>query len=197
MKFYHWQKCHKMQIHFFVPQGVEIKLIFGLWAAIFEIFEISIFRHGISNLKKSRKVPYIYALCFYPKWVEVKLIFALRVAVFEIRADFQNSIRHDIWNLEKGPKLVYTLFLPHGVEIDLIFGLRAAIFEVQAYFQNFRIWAWNLDFEGRSKSFIFTLLPQGVEIKHILVLRAAVRDTAHFKISIHGHEIWNVKQGPN
>ena len=37
MKLYHWQKFKKTQMDVFLPQGVEIKIIFGLRAAVFEI----------------------------------------------------------------------------------------------------------------------------------------------------------------
>ncbi len=88
----------------------------------------------------------------------------------------------------KVPKLHSTLFLPQGVEIKLIFALLAAIFKIRAYFQNFHIWAWNLEFEDRSQSCIYTLLkPQGVEIKPIFALRTPVFE---IRANLQSFHIW-------
>ncbi len=53
--------------------------------------------------------------------------------------------------------------------------VRVAVSEILADFINFHIWAWNLEFEERSQSWICTLiLLHGVKIKLIFALRAAV-----------------------
>ncbi len=79
----------------FLPQRVEIEVIFALRAAVPRygpIFKITIFGHETWNLKKGPEVA-IWTL-FLPQGVEIELIFALRAAVSEIRADFEN---YHIW----------------------------------------------------------------------------------------------------
>ncbi len=97
-------------------------------------------------------------------------------------------------------KVAYTLSTPVGwnwAHICSTMCLGVAVSEILADFLNFHIWAWNPEFEERSQSCICSLfLSQGVEIKHIFSLRATVFEIrANFKISIFGHEIWNLKKG--
>ena len=106
----------------FLPQGGQIKLIFALREAVFEIraiFKISIFGHEIRKLKKGPKS----CICtlFLPQMVEIKHIFVLQADVSEIQAVFQNF--HDRacdLELKKDPKVAYVLyFYPRGVKMSL------------------------------------------------------------------------------
>ncbi len=121
---------------FFLPQGVEIKLIFALQAAIFEI------RTDFPNF-------HIWAWnqiwrqdSFYPIGSKLSLFFTLWAAVSEIRTDFQNC-HIWAWNLAIGQSCTYIFFLPQGVGIELIFALRAAVSDTGQFSKNCHIWAWN------------------------------------------------------
>ncbi len=76
-------------------EGVDIELIFALWAAVSEIRanvqNCHIWAWNVASRQISRSCT--YAL-FLPKGVEIELIFALLAAVSEIQAKFQNR---DIW----------------------------------------------------------------------------------------------------
>ncbi len=55
----------------FLPQGVEIKLIFALWEAVSAIFKIAIFGHEIWALAKVTEVAHI--TFFLRQGVEIDL----------------------------------------------------------------------------------------------------------------------------
>ncbi len=105
------------------------------------------------------------------------------------------------WNLEfqeRSQSCMCTLFLPHGVESKLIFDLLAAVFKIRGDFQNFHIWAWNLELEERSQScIVLSFYPRGSKLSlYSLYWQPISRYGLIFKISIFGHEIWNLKIGP-
>ena len=133
---------------------------------------------------------------FYPDGAEIELVFAPSVAVSEIQANFQNC-HIWTWNLEfekSSRSCIWTLFLPHGGRNGAYFRSTGSGSEIRADFQNYPIWV--LEFEKSAKSCIWTLfLPQGVEIELIFALRAVV-SRAIFKITIFGHETWNLKKVP-
>ena len=153
----HFPKFHKLHIHVYSisTSGVEIELIFTLWAAVM-IFKIAIFGHEIWSLAKVPEVAHI--TLFPPKVFKIELIFALRAVVSEMRANFQNC-RICAWNLAIGQSArscTYTLFLRQGVELELIFALRATVSEIWADFQNCHIWAWNLTTGQSSRKCTYT-----------------------------------------
>ena len=103
----------------FVSQGVEIDLIFTVWAAVSEIkadfqnFHIHVWARNWAIVQSSRSCT--YAL-FLPQGVKIELIFSLRAAVFEICGRFSKC---HIWarNLEIGQSsksCTYTLSTPGG-----------------------------------------------------------------------------------
>ncbi len=100
----------------FLPQRVEIELIFALRPAVSEIQ--GDFRNwhieawNLATGKSSRSCTYQYAL-FLPQGVKIKLIFTLRAAFSEIQADFQKChILHESFDhkWQKFEKLHILLF---------------------------------------------------------------------------------------
>ena len=87
----HLPKFQKLHLYSISTSGVEIKLIFTLWAAFSEIradlqtCHIWAWNLAIGQSARSRT----YTL-FLPQEVEIGIIFALRAVVSKIRADFQN-----------------------------------------------------------------------------------------------------------
>ena len=81
-----------------VSHGVEIELIFALWAAVSEIQNCHIWAWNLAFGQSSRSCTYTL---FLPQGGEIDLIFTLRAAVSEIWADFQNC-HIWAWNLGIG-----------------------------------------------------------------------------------------------
>ncbi len=76
-----WKSARSCLWAVFLPQEVEIEVIFSLRVAVSEIwadFKTAIFGHETWNLKKVPEV--VYVPSFYPRGVEIELIFALRAA---------------------------------------------------------------------------------------------------------------------
>ncbi len=90
----------------FLPQGGQIKLIFALREAVFEIraiFKISIFGHDIRNLKKGPKV----MLSFCPKGSRLSLLLLYGQPFPSYRQIFKISI---FWkNMKPGMKKAWNL----------------------------------------------------------------------------------------
>ena len=86
----------------FLPQGVEIELIFGLRAAISGIWpdfqNCHIWAWNLAIGQSARSCTYTL---FLPQGVEIELIFALRAAISEIQANFQNC-HIWAWNMAIG-----------------------------------------------------------------------------------------------
>ena len=89
-----------------LSQRVEIKLIFPVWAAVFEIrADFQNFHIWTWNLKFEGRCQSWICTLFLPQGVEIKLIFAVRAAVF--------GMISGIWR--KVPKLhMYSLSAPRS-----------------------------------------------------------------------------------
>ena len=145
----------------FLPQGIEIDIIFALRAAVSEVwanFKNCHIGHETWPLAKVPEVAHIPS--FYPTGSKLTLFFTLRAAVSDIYGSiFKIAIfGHGTFWLKIGRYLgklayfcstgrvfrdtgryltrscTYTLFLPQGVEIELIFTLRAAVSEITSQF---------------------------------------------------------------
>ncbi len=132
---------------------------------------------------------------FLPHWVEIELIFALRTAVFEIRADFQN-FRIRAWNLEledRSHSCISTLFLPQREKLSL-FLLYWQPFRDTCRFSKFPYLGMESGiWKQIPKLHMYFLSTPGVQIKLIFALRKTVFEIRTiFKISMFGHEIWNL-----
>ncbi len=80
-------------VHSFYPHGVEIKLIFALRRAIFEIwadFKIFLFGHEIWNLKKGSKVVYVHS--FFPRGSKLTSFSVYEQSFSRYRMIFKMSI---------------------------------------------------------------------------------------------------------
>ena len=107
----------------FLPNGVEIELLFALRAAVSKIqanYKIAIFEHETCQLAKIPKVAHTFS--FYPKGSKLML--------FSLPWDMGRFSYCHIcaWNLaiDKSSKsCTCTLFLPQGVKIELIYALCA------------------------------------------------------------------------
>ncbi len=176
----HLPKFQKLHIYSISNSGVEIELIFPLWASVSEIhddfqnFHIWAWNSFIGQSSRGRT-----CTLFLPQQVKIELIFALRAVVSEIWADFKKC-HIWAWNLAIGQSTrscSYTLFLPLGVKIELILALWAAVSKIQADFQNCLIWAWNMAIGQSARSHTYTIVrPQGVETEPIFALRAAISE---------------------
>ena len=77
-----------------IPQRVQIKLLFALWQAVFEIESILIYATLTStwrDLERSNVILSAYMLYMYtliPQGPKIKLLFALRQADLEIEPIF-------------------------------------------------------------------------------------------------------------
>ena len=129
-----------MHAKLYIPQSVEIELIFAIRAAVSEIradlLNCHIWPLNLAIDKGSRSCTYTL---FLPQVSKLGLfsLYRQRIPRYE-QPDFQNY-RIWAWNLastKTSRSCTYTLFFPWGVEIELIFALRAAISEIQAIFQN-------------------------------------------------------------
>ncbi len=89
----------------FLPQGVEIELIFTLRAAVSEIqadFQhCHIWTWNLAIGQSSSSCTYNF---FLPQGVEIELIFALRAAIYEIQGNFQNIV-YILPKLRPSPKV--------------------------------------------------------------------------------------------
>ncbi len=110
----HTQSSRSCTYTRFLFQGVEIELIFTLWAAVSKIW--ADFQNWVWNLaigQSSRSCTYTL---FLPQGGEIELIFTLWAAVSKIWGDFQNC--HLDMKLDKWPKFqklhLYPLSAPRG-----------------------------------------------------------------------------------
>ena len=130
-----WGKVPKLHMYF-LPQGVNSKLIFTLRAAIFEIrANFQNFYIWAWNLEFDDRSQSCISTLFLPQRVKIKIIFGLRTSVFEIWTNFQN-FHIWVWNLEfeeRSLSCICNLFVTHGVEIQLIFALRAGVLEIDLF----------------------------------------------------------------
>ncbi len=80
----------------FLPQRVEIELIFALWAAVSKIranyLTCHIWAWNLASGQSSSSCT--FNILFLPQGVEVEVIFALLSAVSEIQSDFQNCLKY-------------------------------------------------------------------------------------------------------
>ncbi len=142
----------------FLPQRVEIELIFALWAVVSELLadfqNCHIWAWILVSGPSARS--YKHTL-FLPQGIKIELIFALRYGPIFKTAIFM-IFGHETWPLTKVPEVahVYTLFLPQGVKIELIFALRAVVSVIWADSQNCHIWAWNLAIGQSSRNCTYT-----------------------------------------
>ncbi len=85
------QTLMNLQYTFFLPQGVEIELIFALRPVVSKIqanFKIAIFGHETWQVAK---IPEVAHVClFLTQGVEIELIFALRAAISKIQSNFRD-----------------------------------------------------------------------------------------------------------
>ncbi len=122
----------QISLHFalrlFLPQGVEIELIFALRAAVSEIqadFQNCHILAWNLAIGQSSRIAHILA-SFYPKGSKLSPFFCSTGASiqadfkFEIQADFQN-LRHETWPLAKVPEVAHIpSFYPKGSKLSNI-----------------------------------------------------------------------------
>ncbi len=143
----------------FLPQGGEIKLIFALRAAVFEIqadFQnCPIFEWNLATGQNARCCTYTL---FLPRGSKLSLFlfYGLRFSRYGLILKIA-IFGHETWPLAKMADVAHICsFYPRGVEIKLIFTLRTAVFEIWVDFQNCHIWAWNLAIGQSFRNCIYT-----------------------------------------
>ncbi len=180
----------------FLPQCVEIELIFALSAAV-----------------SDSKLPYLgMKLDHWPKWQKLHryslstprgrnwpYICCMGSGVWDLgRFSKLPHFGMKLGNLPKVQKYTYTPLL-QGVEIQLTFALRTAVSEIQADFQNYYIWPWNLGqlTKGPEVAHILSLYPTGTEFRLFSLYRQRFpRHGLSFEIAIFWEEIWPLANVP-
>ncbi len=174
MKLCHSQKSRSCTYTLFLPQWVEIELIFDLWAAVSEIrgdFKIYIFGHETGPLTKDPEVAHI--LPFYPSGLKLSLFSLYGQAFPRYWPIFKIAIfGHGTWQLANVPEVAHiSPFYPRGSKFSLFFALRAAVSEIWAGFENCHIWAWNLAIgqSSRTCTYIHPMLPPSPKFHSVLL----------------------------
>ena len=111
------------------PWGVEMELIFVLWAAVSEIWaDCQNWHIWVWNPMGSRLSLFSLQGEQFPRYGNI-----FKIAIL-------------VWNLVIGQSsrsCTCTLFLSQEVEIELIFSLRVVVSEIRVNYQNCPIFAWN------------------------------------------------------
>ena len=129
----------KFHITSFLPQWVEIELIFTLGATVSEIraiFKITMFRHGTWTLAKVPKVAHIPS--FYPRGSKLILFLLYGQKFPRYGQSFKIAIfGHGTWPYAIVPEVAYIpTFYPKGSTLSLFsLYIRAAISEIRVDFQ--------------------------------------------------------------
>ena len=116
--------------------GVEIKLIFAVRAAVFEIQADFPNFHYIWAWNLEFEERSQSCICtFYPRGSKLSLFLLYRQPFSRYGPIFKIGIfGHETWNLKKVPEVAYEpLFLLQEIEIELIFAVQAVIFEMEQF----------------------------------------------------------------
>ena len=126
---------------FFLSQGVDIDLIFTLWAAVSETKAyFQNYPYLGMKLGHWQKFHKLHILCFYAYGVYKSNLFLLDTSSgFRDTGQFSKLpyLGMELGHWQNFQKLhIYPLFLYQRVKMEFIFALRAVNFEIRANFQN-------------------------------------------------------------
>ncbi len=153
--------AHTHQCTLFLPQGVEIELIFALWAAVSELR--AVFQNwpylGMKFGDWQKLHMHTNVLSSYPKGSKLSLFSLFGQQFPRYGPIFKIAIfGHETWPLAKVPEVAHILsFLPMGSKLNLfsLYGQRfpryGPIFKIG------HIWAWNLAIGQSARSCKYTL----------------------------------------
>ncbi len=110
IKLGHWQKFRKLHIYSLLPQGVEIKLIFTLRAAVSEIWaDFQNCHIWAWNLVIGRSSWSCTKLSFYPRGSKLSLFLLYGQPFPRYRPIFKMAIfGHETWQVAKVPEVAHT-----------------------------------------------------------------------------------------